>query len=220
MPGELLDGMRRKIHGTRVPGMPEDFRSPVSLACHDVCLSSDDAASGGEAHAGHLTQRLDESPPVGTLLGQHFPSRFGDPVVAPPALAGFLDPSPLDPPALLHAIERGVERGQREAEIATGSLLDQLRNLVAVMPVVFDDRENEDFGAALLGFVYGPAIRHDGSLYEGELYVMSFDGETAGRVGCANELLKSVGTATGALSALLVALGAPPPSAAKKPRNG
>ena len=97
---------------------------------------------------------------------------FGDAVIAAPPLAGLFDPSPLDPPALFHAVERRVERGQREAEVAVRSLLDQLRNLVAVMPLVLDHGQDEDLGAALLGFVQGPAIRHGGSLYEGQLYVM------------------------------------------------
>src|SRR5205809_768868 len=68
-------------------------------------------------------------------------------------------------------VERGVERGQREAEAAGGPRLDQLGDLVAVVPFVLDDRQDHDLGAAFLGLVNRSSRCHAGPLYEGELYI-------------------------------------------------
>src|SRR3954467_3173314 len=103
--------------------------------------------------AGDLGQRGDEAAPVGALLDEHAPPRVGNPVVAAAALAGLFHPPALDPAAIFEAIERRVERGERELQAAAGPLLDQLGDLVAVMALVFDDGENHDLGAAFLGFV-------------------------------------------------------------------
>jgi hypothetical protein len=43
------------------------------------------------------------------LVGEHSPPFGGELVDAPPALVGFLDPGALDPPALLEAIEQGIQ---------------------------------------------------------------------------------------------------------------
>ena len=69
----------------------------------------------GVADAGDLAERRDEAGPVLALRGEHLPAGLGDPVVAAPPLAGLLDPAAADPAPRFEAIERGVERGQREA---------------------------------------------------------------------------------------------------------
>src|SRR5215831_1524254 len=95
--------------------------------------------SSGELDAGHLAERRDQARPVGPLLAEHAAPGLGDAVVAAPALPGLLDPPPLDPPALLEAVERGVERGERKAQAAAAAGLDQLADLVAVVALVLDD---------------------------------------------------------------------------------
>src|SRR6476660_3368411 len=119
---------------------------------------------------GELAERCDEAAPVGPLLVEHLAAGLGDPVVAAPAQAGFLDPAAADPAAIFHAVERRVERGQCEAQGATGSFLEQSRDLVAVMALALDDGQDHELGAAFLGFLEGTA-RHAGPLYEGELYI-------------------------------------------------
>src|SRR3954452_520538 len=103
--------------------------------------------------AGDLGQRRDETAPVGALLDEHAPPRVGNPVVAAAALPGLFHPPALDPAAIFEAIQRRVERREREPQAAAGPLLDQLGDLVPVITLVFDDGENHDLGAAFLGFV-------------------------------------------------------------------
>ena len=82
-----------------------------------------------ELHAGYVIQRRDEPAPVSTLGGQRPSTGVGDSIVATPPLAGFLDSSPLDPAAVFHAVQRRVQRCQREREVSARPLLDQLCDL-------------------------------------------------------------------------------------------
>src|SRR4051794_7488964 len=91
--------------------------------------------------------------------------------MAAPPLARLLDPAPFDPTAILHPVQRGVERRERKPQRASGSLLDQPGNLVSMMAVLFEDRQNQDFGAAFLGFFNRRTRGHSALLYEGELYI-------------------------------------------------
>jgi hypothetical protein len=61
--------------------------------------------------------------PVVALRGEHAAAFGGQAVEAPPALAGFLDPAPGDPSALLEAVEQGIERGDLEPQPPSISLL-------------------------------------------------------------------------------------------------
>src|SRR5204863_4841049 len=92
--------------------------------------------------------------------GEDAPARLGDAIVAAAPLSCLLDPSPFDPAALLEAVERGVERRQGEAQAAAGAGLDQLGDRVTVAALVLDDRQDDDLGAAFLGFVERSACRH------------------------------------------------------------
>src|SRR5690348_331189 len=53
-------------------------------------------------------------------------------IESPPPLARFLDPSSDDPPALLHAIQQRIERGDVEGEHALRSRFNELLELVAM----------------------------------------------------------------------------------------
>ena len=74
----------------------------------------------------------DEVLPAAALRGEDLAPDRRQPVVAAAALAGLLDPLPLDPAALLEAVEERVERGDVVAQRAAGARLDQLADLVAV----------------------------------------------------------------------------------------
>ena len=100
--------------------------------------------------AGDLTQRGDESPPLLALRLEDALPRVGDAVVAASALPGPLHPAPANQPALFEAIERGVERSEREAERAVRPLFDLAGDVVAVQRLFVDEREDQQIGAAFL----------------------------------------------------------------------
>src|SRR4051812_29089794 len=91
--------------------------------------------------------------------------------MAAPPLARLLDPAPFDPSAILHPVQRGVERRERKPQRASGSLLDQPGDFISVVAVLFEDRQNQNFGAAFLGFFDRRTRGHAALLYEGELYI-------------------------------------------------
>src|SRR5258706_4066230 len=74
----------------------------------------------------------------------------GQPVVAAPALARFLDPAADDPAALLEPVQQRIQRGDAEFQHAARSRLDQLAQVVAVARLIFDERQDEELGAPLL----------------------------------------------------------------------
>src|SRR5262245_110722 len=76
-------------------------------------------------------------------------------MIAPPPLAGFFHPPTFDPAAIFQSIEQRVERGGVEFQHAVRSLLDQFADFVAVAWADLQERENEQFGAALLQLAVG-----------------------------------------------------------------
>src|SRR4051812_33094943 len=87
----------------------------------------------GILDAGHLAERRHEPAPVLALIRKDAAARFGDPVITTAPRAGFLDPSPLDPAAILEPVQGRVQRREGEPEAAVRALLNQLRDLVTVM---------------------------------------------------------------------------------------
>src|SRR5262249_17004121 len=75
---------------------------------------------------------LDECFPCLLLLSQDASSFRSDLVQAAAPLLGLLDPSALDPSALLESIEQGIKRIDMECEPPAGTGVDQLTQLVAV----------------------------------------------------------------------------------------
>ena len=98
----------------------------------------------------HAVERGEELLPGVALRGQHLAPLGRQLVIAAPALAGLLDPLPLDEPAPLQAVEQRVERGDVELEHAVGALADELCDFVAVARAVLHQRHDEHLGAALL----------------------------------------------------------------------
>src|SRR6266850_5469625 len=94
--------------------------------------------------------RLDERRPGALLPAEHLPPRGRQLVVAAAALRRLLDPATLDEPPRLEAIEKGIERGDVEAERAARPRLDELADLVAVAGALLDEREDEKLGGAFL----------------------------------------------------------------------
>src|SRR5262245_31924874 len=69
--------------------------------------------------------------PRPALLLEHLLALGGHAVVPPAALSGLLDPAPLDPAAVLEAIEQRIEGRDLEPHRPARPRLDQLRQLVA-----------------------------------------------------------------------------------------
>ena len=95
---------------------------------------------------------IDELVPGLALSEQHALTCRRQPIEAAPALAGFLDPCPLDPTALLEAIEQRIERVEVEHQPPARLCLDQLAELVAVPGSSLQHGQQEQFGGTLLQF--------------------------------------------------------------------
>src|SRR5690349_17781312 len=100
-------------------------RTPASRA-RISALQSGMFASGDTSH------RFHEGLPRFLLTLEHAPPFRRDPVVAAPPLACLLDPRPLDPGPFLEPVQQGIERVDVKRELAIGSRVDQLAQLVAV----------------------------------------------------------------------------------------
>src|SRR6186997_1046145 len=96
--------------------------------------------------------RAHERRPTAALDGKHFAALRGQAVEPAAALAGTFGPASFNPAALLETVEEGIERRHGELERATGALLDQLADVVAVPRAVLDQRQNQQLGAAFLEF--------------------------------------------------------------------
>src|SRR6185503_20085610 len=83
---------------------------------------------------------------------EHLLAVGGDAVIAAPPLPGLLHPASLDEAALLEAIEQRIQRSDVEGEHPAGPRVDQLAQVVAVPRLMFDEREDEQFGAPFLHF--------------------------------------------------------------------
>src|SRR5207245_8208460 len=106
-------------------------------------------------HSREIPNEREELPPLLTLRLEHLAAFRRDLVVAAPPLAGLLDPAALNPFPFFELVERGVERGEVEGERAARSLFDELRELVAVQRLIFEEGEDDQLGRALLGFANG-----------------------------------------------------------------
>jgi len=86
----------------------------------------------------------------------------GDRVVAAAALSGAFHPAPANEPTLLELVQGGVEGCEVEGQLAVGALFDRLDQLVAVAGLVFEKRQDQELGAALLGFADRASGLHGG----------------------------------------------------------
>jgi hypothetical protein len=93
------------------------------------------AVAAGEAGRAALRRNdpLERRAPGFPMVLEGAPAVAGEPVEAALALAGLLDPSPLDQAAILEAQKRRIGRRQGKGEPPAGMRLDQLADLVAVV---------------------------------------------------------------------------------------
>src|SRR6185295_10955172 len=104
------------------------------------------------ADAHHVVDGGDVGLPRRALLRQHAPALTREPVETALALARLLDPTALEPPAVLEPEQRRVQRGQREGQPPARPGLDELADLVAVPGSGLDERQDQHLDAALLEF--------------------------------------------------------------------
>jgi hypothetical protein len=104
-------------------------------------LNSSDEADG-----------FDELAPAFPLRLKNLFAGRSEPIIATPALSGFLDPASTNPAAFLEAIEEGIKGSDVEAQGTARTELDELADIVAMAGPVFHEGENEELGAALLQF--------------------------------------------------------------------
>ena len=95
------------------------------------------AISSCMSDACHAIEGDEKRVPDTALAREHLASLAGDPVVAAPTLAAFLDPASGDQSAVLQAVERRVERRNVEVDRALRSLGDQPADFVAVPLALF-----------------------------------------------------------------------------------
>src|SRR5262245_56272193 len=89
-----------------------------------------------------------ERAPRAALALEDLRARRRDLVVATPALPRLLDPAPLNPSALLEAIEQRIERGDAKLQHTVRPRFDQLAQVVAVTRLIFEEREDQQLRAA------------------------------------------------------------------------
>src|SRR5580658_5428749 len=87
----------------------------------------------------------------GIALGcEEFAPGWRQPVAASAALAVFLQPAAGDEAAVLQAEQDGVQRPDAEADLAAGTFFNQLADIVPMARAAFEQRENQQLGAALV----------------------------------------------------------------------
>src|SRR5262245_45041885 len=91
-----------------------------------------------------------ECSPRFLLLSKHAPPFGGDLVEAAAPLVGLLHPGALDPSALLQAIQQGVEGIDVELQLAAGTRVDQLAQVITVPGPRVEQGEDEQFGGSPL----------------------------------------------------------------------
>src|SRR5690242_3053783 len=102
--------------------------------------------------------RFDKLPPASALLLQNLLALPRKPVISPPSLICLFDPPPLNPAAILEAIEQWIERCYVEMQLAIRAALDKLPDVIPVARLVLDKRKDQQLGAALLPFMLHPGL--------------------------------------------------------------
>src|SRR5918993_4417529 len=142
------------MRGASAAGRSNAASRAAASALNSVMMRSPSNRSSPRPDSGALQRRdqphrVDERVPRRTMRRQHLATGCGQRVIAPASLAGALHPSPLDPAAVLESIQQRVERGRLEPDLPVRALVDQLADLIAVTGAVLQQREDEQFGAAL-----------------------------------------------------------------------
>src|SRR6476659_7334408 len=110
------------------------------------------AFQSGILDSGDSTDCFHELEPPVALAGQHLFAGRGEAIITPPPLSGLFHPPAANPSPFFESVEQGIKRSDIKPERTARAQLDQLTNVVAVPRPIFDQRKNEQFGAALLQF--------------------------------------------------------------------
>src|SRR5689334_23015170 len=121
-----------------------------------------------EVLVGNPVDGGDELFPGVFLGGQNARARVRQAVVTTPALTGLFDPAALNPAALFESIKERVKGGDAKDNRAAGTRFDELAQLVTVPRLRFEQRQNQQLGAALLELAIeqGADIFHSNILLE------------------------------------------------------
>src|SRR6266542_336532 len=106
------------------------------------------ALKSGMPNPRDAIERREERAPAAPLGIEHRLPLAGDAIEAAASRPGLFHPSAFDEAAALEPIERRIQRRHVKFQRALGTLIDELGNLVAVAVALFQQRENQDFGAA------------------------------------------------------------------------
>src|SRR5260221_13206218 len=102
----------------------------------------------GMADARDAIERDEKGLPDAALAGEDLSSWWREPVISATALAGALHPPPFDEALVFEAIQRGIQGGDVEVDGAVGPLGNEPADLIAVALALFEEREDEQLGAA------------------------------------------------------------------------
>src|SRR6478609_180731 len=97
-----------------------------------------------------LVERVDEVAPDASTRAEHLAAGGGQAIKTAASLTRLLDPAARDPAVFFELVQEGIERGRLETEPPIRALLDDLRQLVAMAIRSVEDREDQEFRAALL----------------------------------------------------------------------
>jgi hypothetical protein len=100
--------------------------------------------------SGDLCNGGRELQPSGAQLVERAAAGGGDRIESAATFTGLLHPATGDPTAVFHAIQQGVERRDMKRQHALRAGFDELVELIPVASLVLEEREDEEFGAALL----------------------------------------------------------------------
>src|SRR5215510_13262875 len=126
--------------------------SRIGASCKPASFLLISDFHSGMFESRHAVDGSDERLPDRALRGQYLPAVFCQLVIAPPPLPGFLHPLALNPAALFQPVEQRIKRSRVELEHAIRAPLDQFAELVTVPHSSFQQRQDEQLGAALLQF--------------------------------------------------------------------
>src|SRR6185369_4584215 len=148
----------KNLQPEKILGPPLTIRlyvvfSSIPVSGKSFAVSESDSSSGSSwFDSGDAIERGEEIGPGLTLFVQDFAAGGGDFVIASSALAGFFNPSALNPAASFEPIEHRIKRGDVELKHSVGTLFDEFGNFISVTRSVFDQRQNQHFGTSSFDF--------------------------------------------------------------------
>src|SRR5688572_3297148 len=124
------------------------------LACGEIARSRlvSSCRHSGIADPRDPTHGLVERLPAASLAAEECAPATRQTVVPTTALPSLFGPPALDQPPFLQAVQQRIQRRHTKVERARRARVDEFRDLVAVPRAVFEQRQNQQLGRALLPF--------------------------------------------------------------------